>query len=443
MSSIPGDFAINGCRCADSECKHRQETILELPKKKEDRVKGQLYMKNGDTVIWNGIGFHCEHGKQKSRCKQCGGSGLCEHGKRKSRCKQCGGSSICEHGKRKSQCKQCGGSSICEHGRMKSTCKECGGSQICEHGRIKSQCKQCGGSQICKHGRIKSECKECGGSRFCEHGKRKSHCKECGGSQICKHGRMKSACKECEGSQICEHRRMKSACKECGGSQICKHGKRKSYCKECGGSSFCEHGREKSRCKECGGSSLCKNRFCETRARSKYDGYCMPCFINNPLNANKPAHRNYKTKEKEVALAITKIYPDATWILDKRIQDGCSARRPDVLLDLGYHVLMIEVDENRHDNYDCSCENKRLMLLSQDLGHRNMVVIRFNPDAYETSQGEKVPSCWKLNKRGVVHIPKDQQNTWNNRIQQLLDTIQYWIENESEKQIEMVELFYG
>jgi hypothetical protein len=169
----------------------------------------------------------------------------------------------------------------------------------------------------------------------------------------------------------------------------------------------------------------------------------MPCFINNPLNANKPAHRNYKTKEKEVALAITKIYPDATWILDKRIQDGCSARRPDVLLDLGYHVLMIEVDENRHDNYDCSCENKRLMLLSQDLGHRNMVVIRFNPDAYETSQGEKVPSCWKLNKRGVVHIPKDQQNTWNNRIQQLLDTIQYWIENESEKQIEMVELFYG
>ena len=34
MSSIPGDFAINDCRCADSECDHRQEMILELPKKK-------------------------------------------------------------------------------------------------------------------------------------------------------------------------------------------------------------------------------------------------------------------------------------------------------------------------------------------------------------------------------------------------------------------------
>ena len=44
---------------------------------------------------------------------------------------------------------------------------------------------------------------------------------------------------------------------------------------------------------------------------------------------------------------------------------------------------MVEVDENQHNNYDCSCENKRLMELAQDLGHRSMVVIRFNPDAYE------------------------------------------------------------
>jgi len=169
----------------------------------------------------------------------------------------------------------------------------------------------------------------------------------------------------------------------------------------------------------------------------------MPCFIRNPLNADKPAHRNYKTKEKEVGLAITQRFPDATWILDKRIQDGCSARRPDVLMDLGYHVLMVEVDENQHNNYDCSCENKRLMQLAQDLGHRHMVVIRFNPDSYETIDGERVPSCWKLNKKGVVHIPKKQQKNWDARIEVLLETIQYWIDNQSEKQIEIVELFYA
>ena len=33
----------------------------------------------------------CEHGRRRSICKDCGGSGLCEHGQRRSRCKECGG----------------------------------------------------------------------------------------------------------------------------------------------------------------------------------------------------------------------------------------------------------------------------------------------------------------------------------------------------------------
>jgi len=49
----------------------------------------------------------------------------------------------------------------CLHGRERSKCKECGGSQICEHGRVRSTCKECGGSQICEHGRRRSICKEC------------------------------------------------------------------------------------------------------------------------------------------------------------------------------------------------------------------------------------------------------------------------------------------
>ena len=67
----------------------------------------------------------------------------CPHNRQKSRCKECGGSSICEHNKRKSRCIDCGVSSICEHNRIKSTCKECGGSSICEHNKRKSQCKEC------------------------------------------------------------------------------------------------------------------------------------------------------------------------------------------------------------------------------------------------------------------------------------------------------------
>ena len=85
----------------------------------------------------------CEHGKRKSRCKECGGSEICEHKRVRTNCKECGGSGICEHERRRSQCKECGGSEICEHKRRRSMCKECGGSEICEHDRVRSICKEC------------------------------------------------------------------------------------------------------------------------------------------------------------------------------------------------------------------------------------------------------------------------------------------------------------
>lgn len=49
----------------------------------------------------------------------------------------------------------------CVHNRQKSRCKDCGGSQICIHNRRKSTCKDCGGASICIHNRIKSTCKLC------------------------------------------------------------------------------------------------------------------------------------------------------------------------------------------------------------------------------------------------------------------------------------------
>ena len=105
----------------------------------------------------------CPHGRQKSRCKECSGSGICQHRRLRSRCKECGGGSICEHGKERSRCKPCGGGSICHHGRERSQCKACGGSSICEHGRQRVRCKECGGGSICEHGRERRRCKACVG----------------------------------------------------------------------------------------------------------------------------------------------------------------------------------------------------------------------------------------------------------------------------------------
>ena len=364
----------------------------------------------------------------------------CEHGRRKSRCKECGGSCICEHGRRKCRCKYCGGSDICEHSRHKSICKDCGGSQICEHGNIKSTCKDCGGASICEHDRIKAKCKECGGSAFCEHGKYKTRCKDCCGSSICEHDRDKYVCKDCGGSQICEHNKRKSECKDCGGSSICEHGKYKTQCKECGGSRFCKHGKPKPRCKDCGGSQLCKTDKCETRGITKYNGYCRPCCIQ--VCPEIQVSYNYKTKERDVVDRITQTFTGLTWVADKKVQDGCSLRRPDLLLDMGTHIIITEIDENKHTNYDCSCEHKRLMQISQDIQHRPIVFIRFNPDAYTNQDGALIKSCWRLNKIGVMLIVKNKQTEWEERIDALKQQIQYWIDNPTEKTIEIVELFY-
>jgi hypothetical protein len=328
----------------------------------------------------------------------------------------------------------------CEHGKQKSRCKECGGSSFCEHGKQKSQCKECGGSSICEHGKRKSSCKECGGSAFCEHGKLKAQCKECGGSSICEHGKRKSSCKECGGSAICEHGRRKPYCKDCNGSAFCEHSKQKARCKECRGSAICEHDKEKSRCKECGGSDLCKTSLCEKRGIPHYNDYCLTCVIQ--VHPEIPVSRNYKSKENDVVSRITTVYSDFTWVADKRVKDGCSGKRPDLLLHMGSYIIIVEIDENKHNGYDCSCEHKRLMQLSQDLEHRPIIFIRFNPDGYTNEKGELISSCWKLNKLGVMTIAPKKQKEWEERIEILKHHIQYWIENPSEKTIEIVELYY-
>ena len=136
-------------------------------------------------------------------------------------------------------------------------------------------------------------------------------------------------------------------------------------------------------------------------------------------------------------------FPNFTWSVDKRVIDGCSRRRPDLMLDLGSHVIIVEIDENQHVNYDCSCENKRIMELSQDFAHRPIVFIRFNPDDYIDSNGTIVESCWKINKlSGILILNKIKISDWNTRLQMLHNQIQYWIDNVCEKTVEIIQLFY-
>ena len=275
----------------------------------------------------------------------------------------------------------------------------------------------------------------------CEHDKRKALCKHCGGSSLCIHNLEKRYCKECGGASFCCHNKRKTHCKDCGGVSLCIHNKCKSICTIChNGTGFCIHHKLKTLCKLCNGSRLCKSTWCETKAASKYKGFCLICFIN--LFPHEPNTRNYKTKETDVVDRIKQTFTNFTWVSDKKVKDGCSRRRPDLLLDMGTHIIIVEVDENKHTDYDCSCENKRLMELSQDLQHRPIIFIRFNPDDYTNQEGTLVKSCWKLSKLGVMQIMKSKEKEWEERINTLKQQIQYWIDTQTEKTIEIIQLFY-
>lgn len=198
----------------------------------------------------------------------------------------------------------------------------------------------------------------------------------------------------------------------------------------------------RSYCKECGGSALCKSSWCETFRNKKYEGYCLVCFVNNPENAGKPVVRNYKTKERHVVAYIQEIFPDFQWVHDKKIQGGCSQRRPDLMLDLLTHVIVVEIDEGQHNDYDSLCESMRTMQLSQDNAHRPTVFIRFNPDSY-ILKDQKVPSCFTINKLGICVVSKRQTKQWNERLQRLKEEIQKWIPADAcNKTIRQVYLFY-
>ena len=189
-------------------------------------------------------------------------------------------------------------------------------------------------------------------------------------------------------------------------------------------------------------SKTCKNNWCLSIIKSeKYVGYCLFCYMN--MFPDKPVSRNYKTKEYAVVEFIKTIFSELTWVSDKIISGGCSKKRPDLLLDLGYQIIIIEIDENQHINYDCSCENKRIMELSKDLGHRPIIFIRFNPDDYEKN-GSNITSCWSVNKNGICVVKKSKKDEWIERLNILKEHVKYWLntENKTNKTIEIIQLFY-
>ena len=199
-----------------------------------------------------------------------------------------------------------------------------------------------------------------------------------------------------------------------------------------------------SECKEDGMVDV-KNPKCITNLCERFsqkNNYCMRCYyFHNP--DKKPSR--LKVKEEEVVNYLKQELNDIQMITDKQlIGDGiCLKNRPDVLIHLNKHSIIIEIDEDQHknSNYNPICDEARINNIQEAL-NRPIIIIRFNPDDY-TENGRKIKSCFKNDeKTGFKVIPKNQQQNWDNRLAKLKQTIINEISNYTDEPVKIIKLFY-
>ena len=333
------------------------DLLEELPKSKNDRIKGQKYLYKNEIKLWNGKSLQ----------------------------------------------------TICEHNVRKHDCKICKGGNRCQHGKIKVSCRICSPQTFCKHNKRKTRCIECNGKSICIHNKIRDQCILCGGGSICIHNRYKAFCKECEGNGICNHRNIKSKCRICSPNN----------------SNLC---------------SNCKYVCAKKKYISKTDTYvklCADCFYNlYPDEKNIPT--KYKKKQHYIHEKLTEIYGKEFFKYDVKVECGCSRKIPDWFTDCYNFVLNIECDENQHKRYETSCETARLCELFLDCASRPFVCIRFNPDSYKIEE-KKIEGCFTFDNKNNIVV---NQEEFDKRFDKLVEKIDYYLENGSEKDIECIKLFY-
>ena len=141
-------------------------------------------------------------------------------------------------------------------------------------------------------------------------------------------------------------------------------------------------------------------------AGTKYRGYCANCFIN--LFPDEPLSREYKVKERHYTDIIKETFTGITATYDRRIQGGCSRRRPDFFVDLGAFTLHVEIDEFDHRDRDTTCEIAKINDTYTDLADRPMVLLRTNPDGFTDENNVWHKSCFKVHPRSGILIVADK-----------------------------------
>jgi hypothetical protein len=450
--------------------------------KKNDRIKGEIYIVDGDRKRWSGNAFYricsrCDSTvKDKGLCTYCLNNDKPRKNPRKYKPVFISKIDIPPKSERVKGQIFIGEDKIRRRWNGKSLLKLCLKCDSCaffgklckKHGCPKCKKDKCknkakapnfdfcishGGGHRCQIKDCPTSARPRGGNKFCvRHG----------GGKICSHienGRKckKAAqgttdfCKGHNGGRRCSHKGCPTAanlpfftCILHGGAYKCKtegceHSKYSleyEYCFSCKGGPRCsiedcnDAVASKMLCRSHGGGKRCSN--CEVNLiNGRYNPYCTYCYYE--LNGIPP--RTFKLRERHFHDYFKEnVFSDLKYRYDLQIDGGCSKRRPDWFIDRKTHSIIVECDEDSHKDRDNLCERARMSEIFEDLGDRPIVFIRFNPDSYLNKNKNKVEGCFTWEKQpqksGTVCITLRKRNKeLERRCKRISKRIKHWINN--------------
>ena len=113
-------------------------------------------------------------------------------------------------------------------------------------------------------------------------------------------------------------------------------------------------------------------------------------------------------------------------IWDKAVGGG-SRRRPDILIKLDTHNIIVEIDEKQHNRAFYTDEDARILEIYYALESIPLVVIRFNPDSYYNETGKQIAGLFQgtgIDLKIRTHDSKTKYpNAINDLVTEILDAI--------------------
>lgn len=113
------------------------------------------------------------------------------------------------------------------------------------------------------------------------------------------------------------------------------------------------------------------------KARGDLCSYCNPT-----------SNKRQRTQEMQHVKRLRENPDVPAFVHNRGTGFACGNYRPDLLFDMGTFYVVNELDEKQHNSYDPNCEVARMFNIEQSLGMRTHF-IRFNPDKYTPTEGEK------------------------------------------------------